>query len=170
MNRLERGRDGAQTKTGLQWYARTSRAWVLRWAIKKRPITPDKPLCPLVIALVSALLRVQECLLRERKPEKPRTPREAWPAYCSAKNLRVERYSTQTARTSVDGSPSRLIATTFLAFKSILKKPPTRSGFPKFGRDPHHRHHARVFEPSCFGHNLFHECVGGFPLNQHAAH
>ena len=112
---------------------------------------------------------MQECLLRERKPEKPQTPREAWPAYCSAKNLGVERYSTQTARTSVDGSPSRLIVTIFLAFKSILKKPPTRSGFPKFGRDPHHRHHARVFEPSCFGHNLFHECVGGFPLNQHAA-
>ena len=85
MNRLERGRDGAQTKAGLQWYTCTSKVWVLRWAIKKRPITPDKPLCPLVIALVSALLRVQECLFRERKPEKPRTPREAWPAYCSAK-------------------------------------------------------------------------------------
>ena len=169
MNRLERGRDGAQTKTGLQWYVCTSRVWVLRWAIKKRPITPDKPLCPLVIALVSALLRVQECLLRKRKPENPGRPERRGQHIAPQKNLGVERYSTQTARTSVDGSPSRLVATTFLAFKSILKKPPTRSGFPKFGRDPHHRHHARVFEPSCFGHNLFHECVGGFPLNQHAA-
>ena len=76
VNRLERGRDGAQTKTGLQWYACTGRVWVLRWAIKKRPITPDKPLCLLVIALVSALLRVQECLLRERKPDKARRQRD----------------------------------------------------------------------------------------------